>query len=78
MAISEVVVEIPLSLLDEEFLKRFVKLLAEHPGEVPVVVYLVEDGRSVRVEAGKRYWVSPSEELFAALQTLGPDIKVRA
>ena len=77
MAVPEVVVEIPLPLLDEAFLERLVRVLAEHPGQVPFTVVLFEDGRSVRVEAGERYRVSPSEELFAALQALGPGIRVR-
>ncbi|NOX44520.1 MAG: DNA polymerase III subunit alpha [Caldiserica bacterium] len=77
MTVSEVMVEIPLSLLDEAFLERFVRVLAEHPGQVPLIVVLFEDGRSMRVEAGERYRVSPSEELSAALQALGPGIRVR-
>ena len=77
MAVSEVVVEIPLSLVDEGFLERFVKAIAEHPGQVPLVVTVRDDGRAVRVVGGERYRVSPSEELVAALQALGPGIKVR-
>jgi len=73
---EEVLVEMPLELVDEDFIRRLVEVLAEHAGAVPLIVKLYDDGRSVAVEAGPRYRVSPSDELYTALQALGPGVRV--
>ena len=75
---ERITVEVPLGLLDEDFLKRFVEVVSEHPGSIPLVVKLYDNGRALEVEAGPRYRVSASDELYAALQSLGPGIKVVA
>ena len=75
-SVERVVVELPLERVDEGVLKRLAEILAEFPGDIPVVVEIREDGRSVAVEVGEKFRVRPSEELYSSIRALGPGVKV--
>ncbi len=45
-------------------------VLSRHPGDCPVLLSLLFEGREVTVEAGKEFIVAPTEELTAELGEL--------
>lgn len=48
-------------------LEAVAKLLKGHPGETPVMIRIVEETRTTVVQAGRAFWVRPTEELLALL-----------
>lgn len=72
--ISRCWVRLPLSVLTEERVQELLRVLADHPGPVPVGVVVADGAREVRVLAGPRYGVLPTPELGEALRRLGGEM----
>ena len=65
-----VVVSLPAAEANSETLRGVADLLRRHPGEIPVLVRLLEEGSAVEVMAGRGRRVTPSTELKQELEAL--------
>jgi len=65
-----VVVSLPAAEANPETLRGVADLLRRHPGEIPVLVRLVQEGSAVEVMAGHGRRVAASTELKQELETL--------
>ncbi len=70
---SNITISLP-PTADDGALQEVKRILAEHPGSVPVFLSVpVEAGRRVLVQASNAHWISPSEAFLADLEALlGP------
>jgi len=78
---KKVSLSVNVTLSEEEIepdrLARLKELLAEHPGDAPLVLHVDAEGGRFLVRAGKGFYVSPSVELRRGLEEIVGDGHVR-